>query len=181
LNPNVGFDGPGHIFSEALPDSMAVRGRGAIHLGVESSVAFTIREVGYPPGSGYVGVGTTEPTAILTVAGEDSPRIHLTSNSGANPQAPSTTWALVSFTDQKLYVTDVTGSRLDVEGDAKFARGLTVVGDCTVGGDLVVAGSGSAAVETRRHGKRLLNALEGASARLGATRVLAPHRRKKPI
>jgi hypothetical protein len=172
---SIGFGGPGLLFSDALPESLGVRSEGAIHLGVESSVAMTVREVGYGPGTGYVGVGTTEPTAILTVAGEDSPRVHVTSNSGANPSGPSRTWGLLAFADEKFYVTDVTGisdcltvvpgGNVGIGTSNPTAR-LDVAGDCHVAGNLVVTGSKSALVETEHYGKRLLYAHECATSRL---------------
>lgn len=126
----IGFGTAGHIFSEALPDSLAIRSEEALHLGVSSSVVMTFREINYEHGNGYIGIGTTEPDAILTVAGEDSPRIHIKSNSpGPNP---SRTWGLVSFTDGNFYITDVTGliDRLVItkDGVVRIAGSLEVKG-----------------------------------------------------
>lgn len=77
----LGFGSVGHLFSTALSNSLGLRAEGALHLGVGSTLAMTMREIGYGPGTGYVAFGgETDPLSVLEVGGEDSPEIGLRSN-----------------------------------------------------------------------------------------------------
>lgn len=150
----IGFaGGPGNIFSHALPKATCIRSESSVQIGVGSSVAMTMREIGYGPGTGYVGFGgLTEPTAQVHLGGEESPRMHLTSDGGG----PARTWGVISYVDGSFYITDVTNGldRLQVVPNSSsvneagirlasssggYGSGLEV-GSAIIGGDYLPMG-----------------------------------------
>lgn len=80
LQSILGFGNAGELFSLALAGSTALRAENALMLGVGSSHAMVIREIGYAPGNGYIGVGGhTDPLSVFEISGESDPELGIRS------------------------------------------------------------------------------------------------------
>ena len=124
LRGTLGFCGaPGQVFSSCLPKSVTIRSENAIQFGVQSSAVLTIREVGYPPGNGYVGIGTQEPRSIFEVSGEEAPRLTIASSCSEETPCPGEdpaarhvggTWQMISGRDGEFELWDARASQLAI-------------------------------------------------------------------
>ncbi len=97
LRTRVGFaGGANNIFSNGIANGTFLRADGGpVMLGVGTSLALIIREQGYGPGTGYVGIGgVNDPLSTMEIGGENAPRL------GINPQpgaAGRKHWEIVSL------------------------------------------------------------------------------------
>ena len=97
MRSRFGFaGGAGNIFTNGIANGTFVQANnGPLMLGVDTSLAMIIREVGYGPGTGYVGFGgVNDPLSTVEIGGENAPRL------GLNPQASAVGrkhWEIVSL------------------------------------------------------------------------------------
>ena len=121
----VGFGSAGHIFTNGLTNSVNIRSEEALQLGVDSTVALTIREVGYTPGSGYIAVGGhTDPLSVFEVGGEASPELGIRSTTAGTGKR----WTLASWTDGRFLIIDrgtpnVERMEITTDGSLKVTSG----------------------------------------------------------
>lgn len=122
----IGMGNSGNIFSSTYwvgTATIGIRSEGALQLGVQSSAAITIREVGYSAGTGYVGFGGfTAPLSQVHLGGEASPELSIQSNTAVTGRR----WGIASWTDGTWYLLDRTGGTNALS--VKQASGASVFG-----------------------------------------------------
>lgn len=136
VRSRIGFSGgAGGIFSNGVANGTFVRADdGPVMLGIGTSLGLIIREVGYGPGTGYVGVGgINDPLSTLEVGGENAPRL------GLRPVASATGaehWQIVALAED--YGPSPT-RKTDENGDLQFYAKTSGTGafNVTKTGDII--------------------------------------------
>lgn len=159
----LGFGGPGHLFSDGVPGAIALRAEGALQLGVGSTVVLTIREIGWPPGNGYLGIGTREPQSIVEISGEEAPRLSVTSSHHCGADGGGNRWQLLSGPAGEFELWNATrdggGGALAIHVDDSGRTGigtahpsakLAVSGHATIEGTLTATGGVRVATDGQR-------------------------------
>lgn len=133
----IGFGAVGNIFSNLLANAIGIRSEAALQLGVGSSVAVTIREVGYGPGTGYVGFGgKTDPASQVELGGEASPELSITSATAVTGKR----YGIASWTDGSFYIIDRTAA-VNVLRIAPTTKAVTLYGPLDIGSAAFTAGA----------------------------------------